>query len=73
MTNFVKITKLTDLENKIPDVSSLAAKPALTTVENKMLNVSRLVKKTNYSTKISELEKRNHWSGSWQIYYYFRV
>ena len=37
--------KLTELENKIPDVSSLAIKIALTAVENKIPNVSGLVKK----------------------------
>ena len=50
--------KLTELENKIPDVSSLATKTALTAVENKIPDVSSLVKKTNYDTKISELEKK---------------
>ena len=51
-------TKLTELEDKIPDVSSLATKTALTAVENKIPDVSSLVKKTNYDTKISELEKK---------------
>ena len=41
MTEFVKKTKLTELENKIPDVSNLATKTALTTVENKIPNVSK--------------------------------
>ena len=50
--------KLTELENKIPDVSSLATKTALTAVENKIPSVSSLVKKTDYNTKISELEKK---------------
>ena len=58
MTDFVKKkNKLTELENKIPDVSSLATKAASTAVENKIPNVSGLVNKTNYKTKISELEK----------------
>ena len=57
ITDFVKKKKLTELENNIPHVSSLATKSALTAVENKMPNVSSLVKKTNYDTKISELEK----------------
>ena len=35
MTDFVKKTKLTELENKIPNVNSLATKTTLTTVENK--------------------------------------
>ena len=58
MTDFVKKTKQTELENKIPDVSSSAAKTALTAAENKIPSVSSLVKKTGYDTKISELEKK---------------
>ena len=58
VTNSVKKTKLTELENKIPDVSRLATNSALTEVENEIPNVSSLVKKTNYDTKISELEKK---------------
>ena len=38
-------TNKTELENKIPDVSSLARKTALTAVENKIPDVSSLVKK----------------------------
>ena len=45
MTDFVKKTKLTELEKKIPDVSSLATKTVLTAVENKIPSVSSLVKK----------------------------
>ena len=59
MTDLVKKAKLTVLENKIPDVSSLARKTALTAVENKIPIVSSLVKKTNYNTKFSELD-HNH-------------
>ena len=58
VTDFVKKAKLTELENKIPDVSSLATKAALTAVENKILSVSNLVKKTDYNTKITEIEKK---------------
>ena len=43
MTDFVKETKLTELENKIPDINNLATKTALTTVENKIPSVSNLV------------------------------
>ena len=57
-TDFVKKTKLTELENKIPHVSSLAAKPVLTAIENKIPSVSTLVKKTDYDTKITEIEKK---------------
>ena len=43
-----KITDVTDFvkKTKIPDVSSLATKNALTAVENKIPNVNTLVKKT---------------------------
>ena len=58
MTDFVKKTKLTELENKIPDISNLATKTALTTVENKIPDISNLVKKTDYNTKITEIEKK---------------
>ena len=62
MTDFVKKTKLTELENKIPDISNLATKVALNTVENKIPSVSSLVKKTDYNTKITEVENKlnNH-------------
>ena len=47
VTDFVKKKKkkLIELENKIPNVCSLATKTALTVVENKIPNVSSLVKK----------------------------
>ena len=62
MTDFAKKAKLTQLENKIPDVSSLATKAALTAVENKIPHVSNLVKKTDYNTKVTETENElnNH-------------
>ena len=55
-------TKITELENKIPDISNLATKTALTTVENKIPSVSNLVKKTDYNTKVTEIENKldNH-------------
>ena len=51
MTDFVRKTKLTELENKIPDVSSLATKTALKTVENKIPSVSSLIKKKQTITQ----------------------
>ena len=53
----LKKAKLTELENKIPDISNLATKTELTAVENKMRSVSILVKKTSYNKKITEIEK----------------
>ena len=58
MTDFVKKTKLSELENKTPGISSLATKTVLTAVENKAPDVSRSVKKTNYNKKNRELEKK---------------
>ena len=46
----------------IPGISNLATKTALTSVENKILSVSNLVKKTDYNTKVIEIENKlnNH-------------
>ena len=44
-------------ERKIPSISGLATTSALTAVENKIADVSSLVKKTDYDTKVSEIEK----------------
>ena len=38
-------TKITEFENKIPDISNVVTKTALTTLENKITSVSNLVKK----------------------------
>ena len=51
-------TKVTEIEDKIPDFSSLVTKSALAAVENKISDVSSLVKKTDYNTKISEIENK---------------
>ena len=52
VTNLVKKTdfntKVTEIEGKIPDISSLATKSALTVVENKIPDVSSLVKKNTF-------------------------
>ena len=58
MTDFVEKAKLTELENKILDFSSLVTKTAVTAVENKIPNISSLVKITDYNTKITEIEKK---------------
>ena len=51
-------TKITELENKIPDISNLATKSALTAIENKIPSISNLVKKTDYNTKITDIENK---------------
>ena len=48
--------KITEIENKIPDINNLTTKTALTTVENKIPDTSSLVKKTDYNTKIADVE-----------------
>ena len=58
MTDFVKEAKLTELENKIPNVSSLATKTALATVENKIPDLTNLVNKTDNNTKVTEIENK---------------
>ena len=58
MTDLLKKTKVTELENKIPDVINLATTNAVTAVENKIPSTSSLVKKTDYGSKISEFEKK---------------
>ena len=59
---FVKKTyyssKITEIENKIPSISGLVTNSALTAVESKIPNASGLVTKTDYSTKINEIEKK---------------
>ena len=55
-------TKLTELENKILDVSSLATTTALITVENETPDVRSLVKKQFMTQKLVSLKKKltNH-------------
>ena len=62
VTDFLKKAKLTELESKILDISNLATKIALTAVEDKLPSVSNLVNKTDYSTKVTEIENKfnNH-------------
>ena len=61
-SDFVLKTKYntgkTKLENKIPNISNLATKTALTTVENKIPSVSDSVKKRDYNNKVTEIEKK---------------
>ena len=47
---------VTEMEGKILGITGLAANAALTAVENKMLDASKLVKKTDYDTKIPDIE-----------------
>ena len=53
---------MTEIEGKIPDISNLSTKTALTIVENKIPSLSNLVKKVVYNTKVTEMENKlnNH-------------
>ena len=50
------------MEGKIPDVSNLATKTALTAVEDKIPDISSLILKTDYDTTVAEIENEfnNH-------------
>ena len=43
---------------KIPNITNLATTTAFTAAENKIPNVSNVVKRSDYNTKISEIEKK---------------
>ena len=51
-------TGITEIEDKIPSISGLTTTTALTAVESEIPNVSNLIKKTDYNTKINEIEKK---------------
>ena len=51
--------KINDVKNKIPNITILATNTiALTAVENEIPNVSNLVKKTDYNTKIKDIQNK---------------
>ena len=49
-------TKITELENKITDISNLATKTALTAIEKKIPSVSNLKKKQTIIQKLQKLK-----------------
>ena len=51
-------SKITEIEGKIPDISNLATKTALTEAENKIPSVCSLVRKIDYNNKITEIENK---------------
>ena len=48
--------KINKIEKKIPDISDLVKKSALTAVENKIPKVTSLVKKSDFDSKITEVK-----------------
>ena len=57
-TKFILNTKINEVKNNIPSITGLTTTSALTAVENKIPSVTNLVKKTDYNTKVSEIEKK---------------
>ena len=51
----VSNSKITEVENKMPDITNLASKSALTVVENKIADVKNLVTKTKLSNEVKKL------------------
>ena len=49
-------SKITEVENKIPDIKNLASKTEVPAVENKISNVSNLVSKTDYAAEITKIK-----------------
>ena len=50
--------KITEIENKIPNISNLATKTSLNTVQNKIPDTSGLIKKRDYNAKVTEIEDK---------------
>ena len=50
--------QLTDVENKIPDVNSFATKNVLTNLSNIVPDITTFIKKSDYDTKIADIEKK---------------
>ena len=53
-------TKITEKEGKIPNISNLATKAALTTVKNKIPNISNLATKTALTTIENKVNNLDH-------------
>ena len=51
-------TSLTAIENKIPDISNFTTKTALTNLSNTVPDINTLIKKSDYDTKIEEIESK---------------
>ena len=50
---------LTTVENKVPNVTNLATETELTVVKNKIHDVSSLVKKTDYNSRVAEIDNKD--------------
>ena len=51
-------TASTAVENEIPDISNLGTKAALTNLSKTVPNINTLINKSDYDTKIAEIERK---------------
>ena len=51
-------TALTTVENKIPDIGNFTTKTAITNLSNTVPNITTSIKKSDYDTKIAEIESK---------------
>ena len=70
ISNLATKTALTTVENKIPDKSNLATKTLVRNVENKIPDISNLVKKSDYYTKITDIENNVKKLKAYDLSYY---
>ena len=57
-TNTTLSAKLNEVKSEISSITNLGTTTALTAVENNIPNVSNLIRKTDYNTKISDIENK---------------
>ena len=57
-TKAILNTKMNEVKNNIPSITSLATNFAFASVQNKNPSVTRI--KTNYDTKVSKIEKKTY-------------
>ena len=58
VSDLVKKSALTAVENKIPYISSLATNSSLTAVENKVPDITSLITKTDFDAKLKDISDR---------------
>ena len=58
VSNLATKTALTSVKNNVPDVSGLATKTTLTNLSNIVPDINTLIKKSDYDTKIREIENK---------------
>ena len=56
LKSLITILKITEIDDKIHDISNLATKTALTAIENKIPSVSNVVKKHIIILKLQKLK-----------------